>query len=143
MRRGVCRVVVGVVALAAVMPLAYAGLPRGAVMSADEQDADPETGVTIARGNAEISVEKSRILGRADAIEINPAAKHILFKGRALVTVGAERFQGEAITCSLDFNTCANSDAATTAAGVPPQPSQQTLPAPSALGADAAVTSPR
>ncbi len=134
-----------IVALAA-MPLAYAGMPRGAIVSADEQDANAETGVTIARGNAEISIEKSRILGRADTIEINPAAKKIQFNGRAVVTMGAERYQGEAVTCSLDFNRCANGETASTAPEsgvVHAQPSQQSLPPPAALGADAGVTSPR
>lgn len=145
----------GVIALLAALPLAaHAGMPRGAIVSADEQDADPETGITIARGNAAISVEKLRILARADAIEINPAAKQIHFKGRALVTVGAQRYQGETVACTLDFNTCATGDAVAPAApasalGVSStnvaatQPSQQPLPPPAALGADAAVTSPR
>ena len=147
MGRLVGRGLAGVFAVLVFVPLtAQAGMPRGAVIIADEQDADPETGVTIARGNAEISIVKSRILARADTIEIQPAAKQIQFKGRALVTVGSERYQGEAVTCSLDFNTCANGEGAATAAAAglaPAQPSQHVLPPPAALGADAAVTSPR
>lgn len=135
----------GLIALLAVMPPAYAGMPRGAIVSADEQDADPETGVTIARGSAEIAIEKMRILGRADHIEINPAAKHILFKGRALISVGAERYQGEAVTCSLDFSRCAAAEtsAVPNVSAAAPQPSQQPLPPPAALGGDAGVTNPR
>ena len=114
---------------------AHARLPHGAVLSADEQDADPQTGVTIARGNAEISVAKFAILGRADAIELHPGANEIQFKGGARVTVGEQRYDGEAVTCTLDFSRCATV--------LPNQASQvdQALPPPSGVGA--AATNPR
>ena len=99
---------------------AHAGIPRGAVLTADEQDADETTGVTIARGNAEIAIEPQRILGRADQIELNPATNEIQFKGRAVLTVGRERYESDAVTCTLDFYKCA-----TAASG-------QSLPAPPA-----------
>jgi hypothetical protein len=129
------------VAALAIPFCAYAGMPRGAMISADEQDADAETGVTVAHGNAEISVEKSRILGRADSIEINPGKNQILFRGRAIVTVGAERFESDAVTCSLDFNKCAPFIAQSVSAMPVASPPPQALPPPAGLGS--AVTSPR
>lgn len=91
----------------ALLPLdAEAGMPRGAELSADEQDADPATGVTTARGNAEIRITAYRILGRADVIELNPGRKEILFSGHALITVGDARYESERVTCSIDFNSC-------------------------------------
>ncbi|MEQ1651284.1 MAG: hypothetical protein ABL897_02220 [Hyphomicrobium sp.] len=140
------------------MPLANAGMPRGAMLIADEQDADPATGTTIARGNAEITVEKSRIFGRADVIEVRPAANEIKLKGRAFISVGDEHYQSDAVTCTLDFNTCTNADAmiakpsilsganppvaATTNEALPPA-LDQPLQAPAGLGADAGVTNPQ
>lgn len=95
--------------LACVAVPADAGLPRGAMLVADEQDADADTGVTIARGNAEISIEKQRIVGRADSIELRPATKDIVFKGRARVTVGSDTYtRAEVVTCTSDFSRCAN-----------------------------------
>lgn len=91
----------------ALLPLnAEAGMPRGAELSADEQDADPATGVTTARGNAEIRITAYKILGRADVIELNPGRKEILFSGHALITVGDARYESERVTCSIDFNSC-------------------------------------
>jgi hypothetical protein len=106
---------------------AYAGVPRGVVLIASEQDADPETGITIARGNAEISVAQRAVAGAADTIELNPVAQKILFKGHAVVTVGRARYASEIITCTLDFYSCA------------PSPEAQAAP----VAADAAVTNPR
>jgi hypothetical protein len=90
---------------------AYAGVPRGVVLIASEQDADADTGITIARGNAEISIAQRAVLGAADTIELNPVAQKILFKGHAVVTVGRARYQSEFITCTLDFYSCAPSSA--------------------------------
>lgn len=95
-----------VVSLAAMLP-AEAGIPRGVILTADEQEADTATGVTIARGNAEISVDKRPILGHADVIELNPGKNQIQFKGRAVLTVGHARYDSSAVTCSLDFDKCA------------------------------------
>jgi LptA/(LptD N-terminal domain) LPS transport protein len=81
-----------IIALAGI-PLAQAGIPRGAILIADEQDADPETGVTIARGNAEIKFDKQPIAGHADSIELNPASNQIVFKGRAVLSVGRDHFK--------------------------------------------------
>lgn len=133
---------------------ASAGIPRGAIVMADEQDADPATGVTSARGNAEIRIETHHIEGRADAIEINPARNEIRFTGNAHVTVRSERYDNDRVTCTLDFTACrlsvdeipptAASDergaaAGNTSASVTQPPEAQTLPPPSALGA-AAIT---
>ena len=119
------------VGLAAVAP-AHAGLPRGAVLTADEQDADPETGVTIARGNAEIRFDKQPISGRADSIELNPASNQILFKGRAVLNVGREHYESDAVTCGLDFSKCTSGASPAVVQPLPPVPS-----------ADAAAISPR
>jgi hypothetical protein len=107
---------------------ADARLPRGAVLSANAQEADPTTGATEARGNAEIAIEAFGILGRADAIELRPASDEIQFKGGAMLEVGDERYQGDAITCDLAFSRCTavSSDQA--------PPASQTLPAVSASG---------
>lgn len=140
------------------LPLANAGMPRGAMLSADEQDADPATGITIARGNAEITVEKSRIFGRADVIEVRPATNEIKLKGRAFISVGDDRHRSDAVTCTLDFNTCANAEAMTATPSIPsglsppaatatnaaqPPRFDQPLQTPAGLGADAGVTNPR
>ena len=131
------------VVLAAV---AEARLPRGAVLSADEQDADPVTGVTLARGNAVIRITAYAILGRADEIALRAANNEIQFKGRALITIGKQRFEGEAVTCALDFSRCV------TGLQEGPVPSQSTVrpeahsaaghEVPSPLAAGAAATTP-
>lgn len=112
---------------------ATAGMPRGAELSANEQDADPETGVTTARGNAELRIDGYRILGRADRIDVDPGRNEIQFSGHALITVGDERYESEQVKCSLDFETCAPM-AADTAAALP-QATPQTWPAPAGSGA--------
>ncbi len=86
--------------------LAHAGMPRGVVLIAGSQDADDKTGITIARGDAQLHVEKRPISGRADQIEINPVSKQILLSGRASLTVGQKQFDGALIACTLDFNRC-------------------------------------
>jgi hypothetical protein len=113
-------------------------LPSGAVLMADEQDGDAATGITTAHGHAELWVEKKSILGRADTIELNPASNQIRFKGRAVVTVGRQRYESDAVICTLDFDRCG---AAT---------DSQALPAPAASGVSsgppsnaAAVTNPQ
>ena len=126
--------------VAAFASSAHAGMPRGAVLSADEQDADATSGVTTAAGNAEIRIEAYRIVGRADRIELNPVRNEIQFTGHALITVRDERYESDAVTCSLDFNTCAviqpsqsiaNENATATA------PALQAMPPPSGVGAAA------
>lgn len=82
------------------------GLPRGAQLVADEQDADPVSGVTTARGNAELRVDSYRILGRADHIRLDPAGNAIQFTGHASITIGDERYESIQVTCSLDFEKC-------------------------------------
>lgn len=132
-----------VIAASLALPLsALAGMPRGAELMADEQDADPATGITIARGNAEIRIEAYRILGRADRIDVDPGRNEIQFSGHALITVGDARFESELVTCSLDFEKCA---AVTPPAPSPSTPSpdataSQSWPPPAASGA--AVTNP-
>jgi hypothetical protein len=131
------------VVLAAV---AEARLPRGAVLSADEQDADPVTGVTLARGNAVISIATYAILGRADEIALRPASNEIQFRGRALITIGRQRFEGEAVTCALDFSRCVTGLQEETVPSqstvLPDAPSTAGQAAPSPLSAGAAATNP-
>jgi lipopolysaccharide export system protein LptA len=83
-----------------------AGIPRGVMLSADEQSADETTGVTIARGNAELTVEKQPIRARADVIELRPKSNEILLKGRADLSVGSDRYRSDTVTCTLDFSRC-------------------------------------
>ena len=146
----IARVVfVAAVSLVAFAPLAHAGLPRGAMLSADEQDADETTGVTIARGHAEISIAAQRIFGHADTIELRPRGNQIVFKGGAQLRVGSARYEGEAVTCTLDFFKC-ETGAPADESGVPipntqrasaPTEIPQPMPAPSGVGA--AVINPR
>lgn len=95
------------VALIAVPALAEAGVPRNMMLSADEQLADENTGVTIARGNAEVTVGTHRIHGTADVIEVRPKINEILFKGRAKLSVGAANYDSDTVACTLDFTHCA------------------------------------
>ena len=108
--------------------VAEAGIPRGAVMTADEQAGDETTGVTIARGNAELTIENLAIRARADVIELRPKSNEILLKGRADLSVGAKRYQSDTVTCTLDFTRC-----------LAVEPDQELPDAPGG----AAVTSPR
>ena len=85
---------------------AEAGIPRGAMLAADEQIADEVTGTTIARGNAEITIAERAINGSADSIEVHPNLNEIIFKGRALLVVGGARYQSDTVTCTLDFMRC-------------------------------------
>ncbi len=84
-----------------------AGVPRGLTLAADEQIADETTGVTIARGNAELNVEKFQIRGTADSIEVRPKIDEILFSGRAVVRIGGETYQSDKVSCTLNFTRCA------------------------------------
>ncbi len=93
--------------LAATTATAVAKLPRGAILSANEQTGDETSGSTIARGNAEIAIPDFQISGRADVIELWPKRNQILLKGRAIVNVGAERFESDTVVCTLDFDRCA------------------------------------
>lgn len=90
---------------------ALAGIPRGLVLAADEQIADEATGTTIARGNAELIVEKYAIRGRADTIEVRPAINEVLLKGKAVLAVGARSYASETLSCTLDFARCVRIDA--------------------------------
>ena len=85
---------------------ALAGVPRGVTISADEQTGDDVTGVTIARGNAELTVEKQPIHAKADVIELRPKSNEILLKGRADLSVGSKRYLSDTVTCTLDFTRC-------------------------------------
>ena len=86
---------------------AGAGIPRGLMLMGDEQNGDESTGVTVARGHAEVSVEKQPIHGKADVIELRPKTNEILFKGRADLTIGREHYVSDTVTCTLDFSHCA------------------------------------
>ena len=102
--------------------VSLAGVPSGLTLAADEQIADETTGETIARGNAELNVEKHLIRGTADTIEVRPKIDEVLFVGRAVVKVGRETYQSDKVSCTLNFARCAAVNA------------DQPLPA-SALGA--------
>ena len=89
---------------------AVAGIPRGLMLIGDEQTGDETSGVTIARGHAEVSVEKQPIKGTADVIELRPKTNEILLKGRANLVVGQKKFASDTVTCTLDFSRCAGVD---------------------------------
>jgi hypothetical protein len=97
---------------ALVLPLLFvpgaveAGVPRGLMLLADEQSGDETTGVTIARGNAELIVEKRPIRGKADVIELHPKSNEVLLKGRATLAVGNDRYSNDMVICTLDFSHC-------------------------------------
>ena len=96
-----------VLAVAAIASPASAGIPRGLMLIGDEQAGDETTGVTIARGHAELVVEKQPIHATADVIELHPKTNEILFKGRASLIVGQHKYQSDTVTCTLDFSRCA------------------------------------
>ncbi len=105
-----------------------AGVPQGLTLAANEQIADETTGETIARGNAELNVDKHRIRGTADTIEVRPKIDEILFVGRAVVQVGKHKYQSDKVSCTLNFARCTavNADqplpaSALGAAGIKPQ----------------------
>jgi hypothetical protein len=112
--------VCGTIALLTMLPAAHAGIPRGVILIADEQDADASTGITIARGNAELTVEKRAIHGSADVIELNPVRNAIQFSGHANLTVGRAHYDSDAVTCTLDFDKCTTAAAEPQAVPVPP-----------------------
>jgi hypothetical protein len=91
--------------------LVLAGVPRGLILAADEQVADEGTGTIIARGHAELSVEKYAIRGRADTIEVRPAIDEVLLKGSATVSVGGKQYRSETLSCTLNFARCVAVDA--------------------------------
>lgn len=93
--------------IAAAASPASAGIPRGLMLIGDEQAGDETTGVTIARGHAELVVEKQPIHATADVIELHPKTNEILFKGRASLNVGQRKYQSDTVTCTLDFSRCA------------------------------------
>ena len=95
-------------AVAVVTAPAAAGIPRGLMLIGDEQVGDEATGVTIARGHAELVVEKQPIHATADVIELHPKTNEILLKGRALLSVGQRKYQSDTVTCTLDFSHCAS-----------------------------------
>lgn len=128
-RPGVYAFVTVLLALA-LQSTARAGIPRGLVLAADEQIADEATGTTIARGHAELTVEKHAIRGRADTIEVRPAINEVLLKGKATLAVGARTYASETLSCTLDFLRCVAVD------------DSQPLPA-SAFNAGDAETMPR
>ena len=112
---------------------AVAGMPRGAELMADEQDADPVSGVTTARGNAEIRIDGYRIRGRADLINVDPGRNQVQFSGHALITVGDARYESDQVTCSLDFETCTEVTAA--ASGATPDAGANQISPTAAAGA--------
>jgi hypothetical protein len=116
-------IVVSLMGLASTATLA--GVPRDLVLAADEQIADDATGITIARGNAEVLVTAHHIRGTADVIEVRPNFNEILFKGRANLSVGATSYASDTVSCTLDFTSC-------TAVGddqdLPPLPAAATTP---------------
>ncbi len=89
---------------------AHGGIPRGLTLMGDEQTGDETTGLTIARGRAEVIVEKQPIRGTADVIELRPKSNEILLKGRVNLAVGKDHFVGDTVTCTLDFSRCAAVD---------------------------------
>ena len=103
--------------------VSLAGVPSGLTLAADEQIADETSGETIARGNAELNVEKHLIRGTADTIEVRPKIDEVLFVGRAVVKIGRETYQSDKVSCTLNFARCTAVSA------------DQPLPA-SALGAE-------
>lgn len=68
--------------------------------------ADEKTGITIARGNAELTVQSHRIRGTADVIELRPKLNEILFKGRANLSVRSSTYVSDTVACTLDFTRC-------------------------------------
>lgn len=102
-----CLLTYVVLAVAASASPACAGIPRGLMLIGDEQAGDETTGVTIARGHAELLVEKQPIHATADVIELHPKTNEILFKGRASLSVGPRTYQSDTVTCTLDFSRCA------------------------------------
>lgn len=107
MARLSCLLTYVVLAVAALTSPACAGIPRGLMLIGDEQAGDETTGVTIARGHAELVVEKQPIHAIADVIELHPKTNEILFKGRASLAVGPHNYQSDTVTCTLDFSRCA------------------------------------
>jgi hypothetical protein len=91
---------------------ARAGVPKGLTLAADEQIADETTGETVARGNAELNVERHRIRGTADSIEVRPKIDEVLFVGGAVVQVGKDTYRSDKVSCTLNFSRCAAVDAA-------------------------------
>ena len=123
MRRIIGATILAVAVAVSGAPMSVAGVPRGLSLAADEQIADEVSGETIARGNAELNVEKYQIRGTADQIEVRPKINEVLFVGRAVVKVGRETYQSDKVSCTLNFARCTAVSA------------DQPLPA-SALGAE-------
>ena len=100
------RIVLALAAIGGHSVVCLAGVPRGLTLAADEQIADETTGETIARGNAELTVEDYEIRGTADQIEVRPKIDEILFSGRAVVKAGRETYQSDKVSCTLNFARC-------------------------------------
>ena len=107
MPRPACLFMTVVWAVTVFVSPASAGIPRGLMLIGDEQVGDETSGVTIARGHAELVVEKQPIHATADVIELHPKTNEILFKGRASLSVGPRKYQSDTVTCTLDFSRCA------------------------------------
>ncbi len=127
------------VTVCAALP-AHAGMPKGAMLIADEQTGDETTGETIARGNAELTIAVRGVRARADEIAIRPGRNEITFTGRALVFVGHQRFESEAVTCTLDLTRCVDAHAAPPP--LPMQPTEQVPNVPQAEPQTTAATTP-
>ena len=76
---------------------------------ADEQTGDDTTGITIARGHALLIAPTYAIRGEADVIEVRPEANEVLFKGRAVISVGRQIYRSDTVACTLDFSRCTSS----------------------------------
>lgn len=106
MRRIIVAAILAVAVAVSGTHVSLAGVPRGLSLAADEQIADEVSGETIARGNAELTVEKFHIRGTADTIEVRPKIDEVLFVGRAVVKVGRKTFQSDKVSCTLNFARC-------------------------------------
>lgn len=120
--RSVITTIIVVGGLGAVASVAKAGIPRGAILIANEQNGDITTGETIARGNAELIIPERKVSGKADTIELSPQRNTIVFRGHAVIDIGASRYQGETVSCTLDLVRCAPGEAS----GPPEAPVSQT-----------------
>ncbi len=83
-----------------------ARLPRDGALAADEQSGDETTGITIATGHALLIAPTYAIRGEADVIEVRPEANEVLFKGRAVLSVGRQIYRSDTVACTLDFSRC-------------------------------------
>ena len=98
--------------------MSVAGVPRGLTLAADEQIADETTGETIARGNAELNVEKYLIRGTADSNRSAPKIDEILVcrPGRRHSRQGD--LSSDKVSCTLNFARCSRRQRRSASAGI-------------------------